>query len=167
MKCWIPDNAFVIRRIRVLALPPEQVFELQDQASAFDPGPSFIHDTPGDDVIAPGDGLDIITLSGGRDWIELSRGRHGTIISGFDADDRIIFEGDIITDGHDAFRRLTQVGSDVWLSNGGNGGWPQSVIFRDAMLADSRPISLVRAGRCRKICSGRCQSSAHPPEGHR
>lgn len=97
---------------------------------------SQIFGTTGDDVIVPGAGLDIIELGGGRDTVFVERGVDGKVISGFGPDDRLVLEGFRFDGARDALARLTQVGDDVWLINGVDPADPQSIIFRDARMAE-------------------------------
>ncbi|MBR9893976.1 family 16 glycosylhydrolase [bacterium] len=131
-----PENAYMIRRIRVRAFEPELQLDMAAGTSAYDDRDSVILDTPGDDTIAPAAGFDVITLTGGADLIHLQRGKSNKIIRGFDADDRIVFDSYPFVDAEDVMTRLTQVGADVWLPSGADPGWPSTVIFRDRDVAD-------------------------------
>jgi len=138
-----PDNDFLIRSIRVWALPPEKVLDMARGQNISDPESSQIRDTPQDDIIAPGAGFDVITLSGGADELRIVRGREGKVIAGFGADDTLVLEGFPFKNRADAHRRLTQVGPDVWLSSGGDPFWPQSIILRDTEVAALRADQIV------------------------
>lgn len=131
-----PDNAFLIRRIRVRAFEPELQLDMAAGDSAHDDRDSVILDTPGDDTIDPAQGFDVIALSGGADLIHLQRGKSNKIIRGFDSDDRVVFDSYPFVDAQDIMSRLTQVGEDVWLPSGADPGWPSTVIFRDRALSD-------------------------------
>lgn len=130
-----PENAFMVKRISVRALPPTIELRMSGGANPYDPGDSLVFDTPGDDEITPGEGFDIITLTGGADRLYLTRGRANKIISGFGKDDLLTLEGYPFTGAADALSRLTQVGDDVWLPSGADPAWPHTVIFRGTEVA--------------------------------
>ncbi|MGB3407800.1 MAG: glycoside hydrolase family 16 protein [Jannaschia sp.] len=136
-----PANDFLIRSITVRALRPDLTLDMNAGAPAFDPRASVIRDTAGDDIIAPGAGFDVVELSSGADEIRVSRGREGKMIEGFGPDDRLVLEG-FSFDSADAHTRLTQVGSDVWLSSGADPFWPQSVILRDTQVGRIAPSQI-------------------------
>lgn len=128
-----PANDFLIRRIVIRALTPDVTLEA---AQADDPRGTVVTDTPGNDVLATGAGFDVIRLSGGADTLRLAPGRENKVVAGFGADDRLDLTGWPFADAEDVLSRLTQVGPDVWLPAGTEMFWPQTVVFRDAGVAD-------------------------------
>ena len=131
-----PENAFVIKRIRVRALEPALQLALASGGAGMDDRDSVITDTAGDDLIVPGDGMDVITLTGGADHLRLTRGIGNKIISGFGADDLLELRGYPFEDEADILARLTQVGPDVWLPSGADPADPQTIVFRNALVGD-------------------------------
>ena len=138
-----PENDFLIRAIRVWALPPEPLFDLGKNQNPSEGKSSQIFDTPQDDIIAPGDGFDVISLSEGADQLHIERGREGKVVTGFGSDDTLILRGFPFADDLDAYSRLTQVGADVWISSGSDPFWPQSIILRDLQRTDLRPDQII------------------------
>jgi Ca2+-binding RTX toxin-like protein len=130
-----PDNAFLIRRITVMAPVPATTLRMAAGENPHDSRDSTILDTPGNDEIGPGAGFDLITLTSGADRLLLSRGRDNKIVAGFGADDVLVLDGYPFVDAADALARLTQVGADVWLPSGADPFWPQTLIFRDTEVA--------------------------------
>lgn len=142
-----PNNDFLIRAIRVWALPPETILDMTQGQAANNDQSSQILDTPQSDIIAPSDGFDVISLSDGADQLRIKRGREGKVITGFGTDDILMLEGFPFSSDRDAYERLTQVGPDVWISSGSDPFWPQSIILRDTQVSDLRPDQIVIWGR--------------------
>ncbi|MCR9127554.1 MAG: family 16 glycosylhydrolase [Rhodobacteraceae bacterium] len=128
----VPENDLAIRRIVVRALLPDAEIGAEDA----DPGDSVLRDTSGDDTLYPGTGFDVIALQGGADRIVFQRGPLPKVIAGFGPDDVAELIGYPFDGAADVLRRLTQVGADVWLPSGADPANPQTLVFRDARVAD-------------------------------
>lgn len=138
-------NAFQIRNIAIYALRPEaEVVGRGNGAVLFGSNePERIIGTRGDDVIVVNGGQNMVELGGGSDVVFVERGIHNTIISGFGADDRLVLEGFHLDGADGAYRRLTQVGDDVWLMNGADPVDPQTIILRDVRVEALQPANFV------------------------
>lgn len=135
---FAPGNDLTIRSISVFAMIPERTIS-GDAAGALltdDDRSSRIIAGPGADTIVPGGGADMIELGGGSNRVFVARGQGNKIISGMDADDRVVLESFFFENAADAAARLTQVGEDVWLSNGADPADPQTLIFRSVRVED-------------------------------
>ena len=155
-------NTLQIEQISIYAMTPERVLRgttsgvtIVDTKGDFD---TAILGTTGNDQIAPGHGLDFIDLTrGGSDVVYITRGVEGDVIRGFGADDVAVIEGWNI---ENPLERLTQVGNDVWLSNGSYPKNPQSLIFRDAKVGDfAADDFLVRWSETPNIWASRTKSN--------
>ncbi|WP_353475673.1 family 16 glycosylhydrolase (plasmid) [Salipiger sp. H15] len=98
-------------------------------------GDSVIQGSAGDDTIVTGDGFDILTLGGGADTVHVMVNEGHKIIEDFGPEDRLLLEGFRFADAADIAASLTQVGTDVWLSQGqfGDEG-PQTIILRNTTV---------------------------------
>jgi len=132
------DNTFQIDSISIYALNPETEIAGAGDGAIIVGGAdaSTIEGTTGNDRINPGEGLDFIALGGGSDVVFVTRGTGNDVIEGFGADDTVVIEGFAFDGAAGALERLTQVGNDVWLSNGAYPKNPQTIIFRDAIVED-------------------------------
>jgi Ca2+-binding RTX toxin-like protein len=144
---FAPGNDFVIDSVSVYALKPINVLSASGKDAVLIDGEksSQINGSGGNDIIVTGGGAgqDFVNLAGGADIVHVTRGTGNAIISGFGADDHIVLEGFNIDGAAGAISRLTQVGKDVWLSNGAYPGNPQTIIFRDVRVEDFRPDQFV------------------------
>ncbi len=139
------ENAFEIREIAIHALRPDSVIVGSGPAALLvgTEAAERIIGTAGDDIIVGNGGQDMIELGGGRDIVFVERGIHNTIIAGFGADDRLVLEGFHLDGAEGAYRRLTQIGEDVWLANGADPADPQTIILRDVRVEDLQPENFV------------------------
>lgn len=140
-------NDFVVDSVSIYAMKPTHVLSATGQNAVLIDGEqgSQINGSAGNDIIVTGGGAgqDFVALNGGADIVHVERGTGNAIIEGFGGNDHIVLEGFNIDGAHDAIQRLTQVGKDVWLSNGAYPGNPQTVIFRDTRVEDFRPDQFV------------------------
>lgn len=139
------ENAFEIRDIAIHALRPDDVIEGRGTGAVLigSDRPQRIIGTAGDDVIVGNGGQNFIELKGGSDVVFVERGIHNTIISGFGADDRLVLEGFHLDGAEGAYRRLTEVGADVWLTNGADPADPQTIILRDIRAGELQPGNFI------------------------
>jgi Ca2+-binding RTX toxin-like protein len=152
------DNGLKIKSVSVYMMDPENTLRGQGDGAILYDGDekTQIIGTDGDDWIVTGQGEDVIELKGGADTVWADRGKDNKIISGFGDDDVMVLEGYNIADAHDALARLTQVGEDVWLSNGAYPANPQTIVFRDAQVSDfSASNFVVRWSETPDIWAGR------------
>ncbi len=106
-------------------------------------GPAMLVGTAGDDVVVTGSAYEEIALRGGNDAVFVAGGDDNKVVSGFGAGDVVVLEGWTLDGTADVLSRLVQVGGDVWLPNGADPDDPQTIIFRDAVLADFGAESFV------------------------
>lgn len=158
-------NDFVIDSVSIYALKPGNVLSATGKNAVLIDGEkgSQINGSTGNDIIVTGGGAgqDFVNLNGGADIVHVTRGTGNAIITGFGGDDHIVLEGFTLDGASDAIHRLTQVGKDVWLSNGAYPGNPQTVIFRDTRVEDFRPDQfVVRWSETPDVWSSKTKTSA-------
>ncbi|WP_185958670.1 family 16 glycosylhydrolase [Paracoccus laeviglucosivorans] len=140
-------NDFSIDSVSVYAYNPENIITAQRIGDVIidDETSSRITGSTGDDIIVTGGGAgqDFVALEGGADILHFTRGTGNAIVSGFGADDRVVLEGFYFDGANGAMSRLTQVGDDVWLTNGAYPADPQTIIFRDTRVEDFTPEQFV------------------------
>lgn len=158
-------NDFVIDSVSVYALNPTNVLSAGGKNAVLIDGEKStrITGSGGDDIIVTGGGAgqDFVALAGGTDIVHVTRGTGNAIISGFGSDDHLVLEGFNLDGAEDAISRLTQVGNDVWLSNGAYPGNPQTIIFRDAKVADFHADQfVVRWSETPNVWSSKTKDSA-------
>lgn len=158
-------NDFVIDSVSIYAMKPTNVLSATGKGAVLIDGEkgSQINGSTGNDIIVTGGGAgqDFVNLNGGADIIHVTRGTGNAIIAGFGSDDHIVLEDFNLDGAGDAIHRLTQVGKDVWLSNGAYPGNPQTVIFRDTRVEDFRPDQfVVRWSETPDVWSSKTKSAA-------
>lgn len=121
-----PGNAFRIASVSIYALPPDP---------AESAGPAALLD---DEPVAARHGLGVARLHERRHAVRWRRGDGNLIVEGYAADDRLLLEGFFFDGADDVRSRLTQVGNDVWLSNGAYPADPQTLVFRDTRVETIR-----------------------------
>ncbi|MFT4012249.1 MAG: family 16 glycosylhydrolase [Paracoccus sp. (in: a-proteobacteria)] len=140
-------NDFSIDSVSIYALRPDRTVTATTIGETIvdDERGSVITGSAGNDIIVTGGGAgqDFVALGGGGDILHFTRGIGNAIVSGFGADDRVVLEGFHFDGAQGAMSRLTQVGKDVWLTNGAYPADPQTIIFRDSNLADFRAEQFV------------------------
>lgn len=139
------DNAFKIDSVSVYSWKPTDGVAATGKGAVIidSDASSQIIGSGGNDVIVTGGGQDFIDLRGGADIVHVTRGIGNTVIAGFGSDDHVVLEGFHFDGAADALARLTQVGNDVWLSNGAYPNDPQTIVFRDSQVADFREDQFV------------------------
>lgn len=130
------DNTFQIDSISLYAAKPTSTVKGSGHGATIVDGPAgnYITGTNGNDIIRPGDGLDFIDLKNGSDIVYIVRGQGNNVISSFRGNDVVVLEGFHFDGVTEALDRLTQVGNDVWLTNGAYPVEPQTLIFRDTTI---------------------------------
>ena len=138
-------NDLEIDYIKVWALNPETELKGSGAGATIvdGDGSTKITGTSGNDRIVTGNGQDLIDLAGGSDTLFVERGNGNKVVTGFGANDKIVLDGFAFDGVQDIMARLTQVGQDVWLTNGADPGNPQTILFKNAKLADFKADNFV------------------------
>ncbi|KQT83485.1 family 16 glycosylhydrolase [Aurantimonas sp. Leaf443] len=144
-RTFAKGNEFKIDSIRIFALNPEETLRGAGAGATLidGDGGTEIVGTAGNDRIVTGDGQDIVKLVGGADTVFVERGHGNKIVTGFNGNDRIVLEGFFFDGVGEVMQRLTQQGTDVWLTNGADPADPQTILFKTTKVANFQPDDFV------------------------